>query len=244
MYSVRWGDVTQQSSEARCNDVIQQSSKAVFSMSQINKICSGSLEEAIDPLIPIVHNVKKYAADALQLAKIRIYLIELYPGLTLDKIAAIFLYTLEAPNRQDSLYYILNEHLRSENLESVRPFFKFIKLLMDGLDNIPTFTGTVWRALQDVDAKAVFIKNQEVVFNGFTSCSLDVSIVGKRNDWLGDEAGTLLSIEVSRGYKIRSFSKFTTENEVLLPAGSRFLVKDIVTIFGTSLVIVQLVQTN
>ncbi|CAF5199105.1 unnamed protein product, partial [Rotaria magnacalcarata] len=101
-----------------------------------------TLEEAVAQIIVSipailtkVEQCKKYAAD--------------YPAnnLSIDELAAIKLYTLEWSPYQDSLYYILNTKLRTEDREALKPWFLYLKLILTGLARLPTNQHRVYRGV-------------------------------------------------------------------------------------------------
>lgn len=58
-------------------------------------------------------------------------------GLTSDESAAIHLYTMEWNNRENSLYMVLNSTLRLVDRSKLRPWFRYLKLLLTGLFKLP-----------------------------------------------------------------------------------------------------------
>ena len=64
-------------------------------------------------------------------------------GLTSHEVAAIHLYTQESP-----LYHTLNELLRDEARGRLRPFFSYLRLLLQGLAKLPRCRGHVYRGMK------------------------------------------------------------------------------------------------
>ena len=58
-------------------------------------------------------------------------------GLTQDEAAAIHLYTMEWEDRNGSLYMVLNKTLREADRGKLRPWFRYLQLLLTGLYKIP-----------------------------------------------------------------------------------------------------------
>lgn len=58
-------------------------------------------------------------------------------GLTRDESAAIYLYTMEWSNKQDSLYFILNSRLREERRSLLKPWHRYLKLLLTAFFKLP-----------------------------------------------------------------------------------------------------------
>lgn len=91
-----------------------------------------SLEEACKPLEDIVdHELKQNMFIAKENSK------QPKHGLTSDESAAIHLYTMEWDDSEKSLYAILNRTLRLVDRTKLRPWFKYLKLLLTGLFKLP-----------------------------------------------------------------------------------------------------------
>ncbi|CAF3929622.1 unnamed protein product, partial [Rotaria sp. Silwood1] len=103
-----------------------------------------ALADACTPLIPIIFNILTYTSTALEHTPDNPS-----DGLTRDESAAICLYTMEWTDGQRSLYSILNETLRAADREYLRPWFKYLKLLLTALVKIPCASQqTVWRGIR------------------------------------------------------------------------------------------------
>lgn len=90
------------------------------------------IEEACKPLEDILDSeLKSNIFVAKKNAK------KLEHGLTVDEAAAIHLYTMEWDERDNSLYMVLNKALREADRGKLRPWFKYLKLLLTGLHKIP-----------------------------------------------------------------------------------------------------------
>jgi len=144
-------------------------------------------------------------------------------GITNDQAAAINLYTrawTEGP--QHSLYYILNQALRTENRAQSKPFFPYLKLLLTAMKALPTYNGIVWRGVKG-DIHKSYIKDKDIIWWGFSSCTTNMDAL---KIFLGKEERTLFCIETSSAVDIMEFSEFKQESEVLLPPGTFLKVKN------------------
>ena len=65
-------------------------------------------------------------------------------GLTRDEVAAINLYTQE----DCGVYSRLNTALRSSDRQHVKPYFRYLRLLLGGLRKLPAYRGSVWRGVK------------------------------------------------------------------------------------------------
>jgi hypothetical protein len=96
-----------------------------------------TLEESIKPLISMVPDIQIKAAKAIKRASYHT------DDLSIDESAAIVLYTMEWHLYTNLLYYILNEKLRTENREHLKPWFLYLKLILTALSRLPTINLTV-----------------------------------------------------------------------------------------------------
>lgn len=196
-----------------------------------------SLEEAVEPLVDIVHDVKKMAAWAKWQCK--------EPpsdGLTIDQSAAITLYSMEWLPQEKCLYFVLNAALRDENRQRLKPWFLYLKLFLVALSRLPPIHRTVYRGIKR-DLRKDYKKGQTVLWWGFSSCTLTMDILNS-DQFLGQkETRTLFAIECSSGRDIRQHSAFQHEDEILLMAARQFQVVSCMP-QGENLFIVQLKEVQ
>ena len=139
-------------------------------------------------------------------------------GLTVDESAAIALYTMEWNPYTDSLYYILNKALRTEDRESLKPWNLYLKLLLTALDKVPTVQMTVYRGVkfEMLREYSRYQEGNEIVWWGFSSCSVSRNI-SERDQFLGKTGRrNLFAIDCINGKDIEKHSYFRREKEVLL----------------------------
>ena len=177
-----------------------------------------SLEEAVKPLIPIVHDISTKAMLAKERAK--------YPSdnLTSDQSAAIALYTMESEPYTSSLFYILGSALRSEARDQLEPWLLYLKLILAGLSRIQSIRATVYRGLK-LDTKIEYERYQEgkdVYWWGFSSCTTNKNIAQQEYFLNSTGTRTLFIIECAQGKYIGSHSYNRNDQEVLLLPGTRF----------------------
>ena len=101
-----------------------------------------SLEEAVECLCDIIPDIKKYAS----VAKRRVD--KPKEGLTTDESASLVLYTMEWTPFESCLYRVLNQTLRSEERNEIKPYFSYLNLSLTALRKLPSFQGIVWRGLK------------------------------------------------------------------------------------------------
>ncbi|CAF4856741.1 unnamed protein product [Rotaria sp. Silwood1] len=130
------------------------------------------LATACTPLIPIIFNILHYVSIALENTPH-------YPsdGLTSDESASIYLYTMEWSGGRRSLYTILNETLRTPDREQLKPWFKYLKLLLTALVKIQCASQqTVWRGIRK-NLSPEFPRGTQVIWWGLSSCTTTLPVL-------------------------------------------------------------------
>jgi hypothetical protein len=167
-----------------------------------------TLEEAVQPIIPIVPRVMDYVATAKKKYNRHLDL------LTRDESSAIYLYTMSA-----SFNLRLNETLRAKRHE-LKPWFDFLKLFITALEKLPSISGTVWRAISG-DVGSIFDDNDVHIWWSVNSCSTDLRGI---QAFLG-EKGILFAIRAINAKDITAFSAIPDEGEVVLMPGTKLRAK-------------------
>ena len=171
-----------------------------------------TLELATQPLNNIVPRISTYVYIAKQRAT------NPANDLTVDESASIALYTMEWEPYTDSLYYILNATLRSEDRRKLKPWFLYLKLILTALSRLPSVSLTVYRGVQfsnDSEDRKYEI-GKELVWWGFSSCSTNRNISQKEHFLGSIGRGTLFVIDCIKGKDIQLHSYFRKESEILL----------------------------
>eukprot|EP01103_Thecamoeba_quadrilineata_P003884 TRINITY_DN13620_c0_g1_i1.p1 TRINITY_DN13620_c0_g1~~TRINITY_DN13620_c0_g1_i1.p1 ORF type:complete len:204 (+),score=37.19 TRINITY_DN13620_c0_g1_i1:129-740(+) len=154
------------------------------------------------------------------------HLITILIGLTFEEIFSMVTYTLDNPTANDkslNLYYQLNKSIREGNSSVMWQNYMFY--LNSCWSKLPSLSNlTVYRAIDiPVDVKCEYMDGNKISWKSFTSTSIDKEAVEK---FLGaPKKGTIFEIEVKDGRRIKDFSVYNDEEEVLLPPNSRFEVK-------------------
>ncbi|CAF1006607.1 unnamed protein product [Didymodactylos carnosus] len=95
-----------------------------------------SLEEAVRPLESLISNIQGFVWTATGNSP------QEKDGLLPNERAAIYLYTMEC------LYRQLNAALRSEDRQTLIPYFSYLKLFLTALWKLPDVQDTVWRGMK------------------------------------------------------------------------------------------------
>ncbi|CAF1429400.1 unnamed protein product [Adineta ricciae] len=141
-------------------------------------------------------------------------------GLSQDESTAIYIYTMDW--KTDNLYAMLNEALRSENSETVKMWFPYLKLFDSALSKLPTVKEILWRGVP-LDIGSNFTKDQVVTWWSVSSCSSSVNVI--KSFLEGHENATVFLIEARHGKKISGYTQYENEEEVILRMGTKFRVK-------------------
>ncbi|CAF1389981.1 unnamed protein product [Adineta steineri] len=136
-------------------------------------------------------------------------------GLTTNESAAIHLYTMQWKEPNLSLYTKLNSILRSERREPLKPWFRYMKLILTALYKLPSVKGVVWRGVRG-DLSDQY--NDDHIWWGFSSCTESMAVM---KQFVGNSGvRTLFNIECINGKAIQAHSFFKKENEILLLPGT------------------------
>ncbi|CAF2033923.1 unnamed protein product [Rotaria magnacalcarata] len=175
-----------------------------------------TLTEAIQPISSFFNEIEDYVYVAVHNCQ--------YPadGLTQQEAASIYLYTMQFDG-ESSLYVLLNQSLRAEKREILRPWFSFLKLFLTALYRLPSHSGIVWRGVRGVDLSSKYKIGTKFAWWGVSSCTTHVEIL-ESDQFLGKHGQrTLFSIECVNGKSIAKHSHYkSTEKEIILMPGSYF----------------------
>jgi hypothetical protein len=171
-----------------------------------------SLEESLQQITHIIPDLQTYIDIAMRESK------DPTDGLTQNELAAIQIYTMRFSEEQNSIYLLLNQDLRSESRNGLKKWFPYLKLFLQALNKLPSYTGTVWRGAR-VDTTQQYKVGQTGIWWGASSATITTSIL-ERSDFMGQNGSrTLFSIECVNGKCIEKYSYFHSEGEVLLLPG-------------------------
>ena len=182
-----------------------------------------SLEEACASLLHVVPRLPPHIWVAKENSK------NPSDGLTQDESAAIHLYTMEwtadVVDSTGSLYIYLNRALRMADRTVLKPWFRYLKLLLTALAKLKTNPNQrVWRGIPKYD-NAEYSVGSEVIWWAFSSCTISLNILESPLYLSNVGERTIFSIETFNGRAIHDHSHFTVEDEILLLPGSCFEVK-------------------
>ncbi|CAF1380791.1 unnamed protein product, partial [Didymodactylos carnosus] len=203
---------------ARITDVVNEPRTMLTPLRGYAQLPLISLEDSVESIQDILPDIRQQAWTA----KERCSLSSTQDNLSHDESAAILLYTMEWEPQDQSVYFVLNRLLRSEDRRRVKPFYSYLKLLLTALWKLPPVCRTVFRGV-NTNLEDAYVKNQSYTWWGFSSTT---ETLDKTEEFLGTKGNlrTLFAIECTNGRQINRHSYFKTENEVLLPPATHFQV--------------------
>ncbi|CAF4312428.1 unnamed protein product, partial [Rotaria sordida] len=179
-----------------------------------------SLTEAIEPVAGFFHDIEDNVFVALHNRQ------NPADGLSQQESASIHLYTMQFDGGP-SLYLLLNQSLRAENRQELRPWFSFLKLFLTALHKLPSQTEIVWRGIRDVDLSSKYKTGMKFVWWGVSSCTTRIEVL-EESQFLGKHGQrTLFSIQCINGKSLTAHSYSTDTEEIILMPGSCFEVMDL-----------------
>jgi hypothetical protein len=149
---------------------ITPSEKTTRPIENFDNIPIVSIEAAVDPLISLVPNVKE------MVSKVKEKCNRPKDNLTPDQSASIMLYSLEWTPTEKSLYVILNNTLRSEDSEKLKPWHLYLKLFITALDELPSISQTIYRGVK-MDLSAQYPQGKTFAWWGFSSCTTSIQVL-------------------------------------------------------------------
>jgi hypothetical protein len=202
----------------RVLDVVTEPRRMLMPIQGYEKQPLVSLEEAVEPIVSFVPDVKRMA----YIAKMKC---NNPPGdsLSIDESASLMLYSLEWEPQEECLYFVLNATLLSENRRKLTPWFLFFKLMLTAFARLPSSHRFVYCGIKR-DMRKDYSEGSTVIWWGFSSCTSTI-VVLNNEQFLGSTGiRTLFTIECTSGKNICQHSSFPNEDKILLPPGRQFQV--------------------
>ncbi|CAF4043775.1 unnamed protein product, partial [Rotaria sp. Silwood1] len=196
-------------------DAGQEPTKTLTPIEGYEKKSLVSLEEAVTQIEPPIYNLKTMVWSAKRNSR------NPSDNLTPDESASIHLYTMEWPETHQSIYFLLNQKLRSEKRNELKPWFSYLKLFLTSLHKLPSLKKTIWRGIRgNVNDQY----EKDFIWWGISSCTETMKVMEKFVGRSG--VRTLFMIECINGKAIKSHSFYKDENEIILMPGTYLRVID------------------
>ena len=190
---------------------VDQSLKATSLLeASIQKMPLVSLEEAAKPLEHLISDLYRIVSEAKSQSE------NPKGGLTIDESASIRLFCMEW-NHGESLYLILQKTLRSEDLNALKPWLLYLRLILSALRKLPRYQGILYRGTRS-DVNDQYLTGSTHTWKSFSSTTISMNVAGAFSNATMGTSGprTLFHIESVNGRNIREHSLFYEEDEVLL----------------------------
>lgn len=144
-------------------------------------------------------------------------------GLSEDESASIHLFTMEF-GCGPSLYQLLNKALRDVNQQSLNVWNHFLKLILTGLNKIPSSSQIVWRGSSQQNLCSKYPIGKQFRWWGLTRCTPERDTIEKDIHVGQTGVRTLFSIQSRNGKLINQYSD--GEDEMIFMPGAFFQVID------------------
>jgi hypothetical protein len=209
-------------------------SSALITKSRFSDLCDEPVDHLLspikgyqdEPLLPLIETIKPISSFFNEIED-NVF-VALHncrnPGddLNQQESASIHLYTMQFQGGP-SLYLLLNQALRAENRQELKPWFLFLKLFLTALHKLPSESRTILRGVKNVDLSSKYKTGTKFAWWGVSSCTTHLEVL-ESNEFLGTTGErTLFSIECVNGKSIVNHSYFKNkEKEIILMPGSYF----------------------
>jgi hypothetical protein len=216
--ATKYSDNDENQHNQRFSDIAGESCQFLTPILGYEKQPLVSLEEAVEPIVLFVPEVKRMAYAAKKKC-------QKTPanGLTIDESASIILYSLDWEPQEECLYHVLNKTLRMKNRKQLIPWFRYLKLILTALSHLPSNHHVVFRGVK-CDIRKDYPKGETIYWWGFSSCTATMDVL-QNEQFLGSSGKrTMFMIECFSGKDVRQHSDFQNEDEILLLPGREFQV--------------------
>jgi hypothetical protein len=176
-----------------------------------------SLEEATAPLADLVGDIDQMVWIVVQNCE------NPQGGLTKDESASVMLFTMEWYPKEKAFYYILNEALRSEKKQEIKPFFLYLKLVFTALSKLPSINHVVYRGVNS-DITDNYSKGSAFVSWEFLTCAMSMKSLENEETFGKTGERTLFTIQCRSGKDIKGHSFEESKDQILLLPGRPFQV--------------------
>jgi hypothetical protein len=176
-----------------------------------------SLEQAIQSLIAIVPGIEQMIEEVKQnITQLSV------DHLSSNESASIMLYALKWKTSQSSFSFILNETLRSQSLQELRPWLLYLRLFINALSKLPsTSLRTVYHGLR-TDVTREYLKGEKFIWRDFVSCTSSIDFA--TDSLYENEPKVIFIIECYSAKDISKYSFNNNENEFILYPERKFQV--------------------
>jgi hypothetical protein len=153
---------------SRITDIAQEPLEVLSPIEGYEQLPLVSLEEATDKLVHLLPRIQTHVYVAKERCT------KPADGLTQDEPASVMLYTMQWRPLHECLYVALNVTLRSKDREKLKPWFLYMRLLLNALFRLPPISRTVYRGVK-MDLSAQYITKNTIFWWRFSSCTVSIN---------------------------------------------------------------------
>jgi hypothetical protein len=178
-----------------------------------------SLTDAIAPLKQLVPSITEYLLDVMRKVQSRAK----DPSVTLPKelLAAVLFYTFDDPQETGCKFYQqLNTALRSRVRDNAKPYFGYLRMLVEALSKLPSHKGLVYRGISGIDLTDKFPLGKPVRVWEVLSVSKKRHVAESFASHGSNGNQTLFVIETSNVAVLGSLSLYPDEEECMFLPGT------------------------
>ena len=206
--------------DSRVHDVLSEHGRLLLPIEGYEKFRLMTLEEAVQPLIAFFPPGSLMYRVSIANERCK----NPSDGLSSDESASIMLYTMGWSTTEGSFYFNLNDTLRIEDRDKLKPWFGYLRLFIGALSRLPPVNDTVYRGVKR-DMRDEYPLNSNKTWWGFSSCTDKMQLLEAERFCGTTGTRTIFNIRCLGGRDIRNHSYFHNENEILLLPGRYFRVK-------------------
>lgn len=161
-----------------------------------------------------------------------------------DEILALVIYgwDLEFATKEQNFYFVLNTVLQERKYSILKLLSSYMYWLQSGFSKLDNYVGTVYRGVPPNIADKVskkYTQNTRIQWSSYSLTTTDLSVALS----FAGANGIVLEITISTGKSLKKFSKFSSEEDILLSPNMVFIVSKSVHEFNASTRI-QLIQQS
>ena len=196
------------------NDVLHEHLRVLLPIDGYQNVPLMKLEDAVKPIASLFPGDSLSANVWTVIERCK----EPADGLSQDDSASIMLYTIEWAVPEQSLYHILNQTLRLEARDQLKPWFAYLRLFIGALLQLPPINSTVYRGVKN-DLSGDYQQETKLIWWGLSSCTDAINVLQSEQFCGTTGTRTMFHIKCLSGRSIKNHSYYHVEDEVLLLPG-------------------------
>lgn len=191
--------------------------KAFLSIDEYEKIPIVCIDEAVEPLVPLIPQIQDY----VQLIKQKC--VNPADELTSDQSASIMLHSIIWQPLDTCLYTTLNTLLQNFDRNTLQPWLLYLKLLFSALLHLPSNQLTVYRGSKSNLSKDYQV-DDIIIWHDLPLCTISIENLRSTRYLEKTEIKTLFTIECSTIRNIDKHCYIPSDQFVVFLPGTKFKV--------------------